>query len=82
VHLDDERNFVSDERVGRLIGLGSNPQLEVAGSKVGQVQHFHGRTDAVVGRVLASHANVFHLKSNFNKELRKNYFELLSKIYH
>jgi hypothetical protein len=66
---------VSDERVGRLIGLGSNPQLEVAGSKVGQVQHFHRRADAVVGRVLASHANVFHLKS-IEQRVKKKYGQI------
>ena len=62
VHLDNQRDFVADERVGRLIGLRPNPQLEVSGSKLGLVQDFEGCGDALVGGVVAPNTNVLHLR--------------------
>ena len=65
VHLDNQGYLVSDEGIRRLIGLRANPQLQVTGSEVAQVESFEGRVDAVVGRVLASRTNVLYLK-HFN----------------
>ena len=51
IHFDGEREFVANERIGRLIGRRLDPQAESVGIQIGHLQVRQDQLDAITHRI-------------------------------